>query len=83
MRTWQVQEARQQFRQLFDDAHAKGPQRVARGGKGAVVVVSEAEWKRLAAGIPSFGELLASCPITRADLRPHRPARTARRRIFE
>lgn len=78
MRTWQVQEARQQFRQLFDDAVEKGPQRVTRQGKRAVVVVSEAEWQRLSDAVPSFGELLASCPIEPEDMPRRRPARALR-----
>jgi prevent-host-death family protein len=75
MRTWQVQEARRQFRQLFDDAVEKGPQRVARQGARSVVVVSEEEWKRLSDAVPSFGELLASCPIEPDDLPKRRAAR--------
>jgi prevent-host-death family protein len=78
MRTWQVQEARRQFRQLFDDAVDKGPQRVSRQGKRTVVVLSEEEWKRLSDAVPSFGDLLASCPITPEDLPKRRPARALR-----
>jgi antitoxin Phd len=83
MRTWQVQEARRQFRQLFDDAVEKGPQRIARQGKTAVIVLSEAEWRRLADAVPSFGALLASCPVGREDLPRRRPPRAARQQIFE
>jgi prevent-host-death family protein len=83
MRTWQVQEARRQFRQLFDDAVERGPQRVARQGKRSVVVVSEEEWKRLCDAVPSFGELLASCPIEPADLPKCRPARTVKAFAFD
>jgi prevent-host-death family protein len=75
MHTWNVQDARRQFRQVFEDALAKGPQRIARHGKSAVIVVSEKEWERLRDGVPSFGELLASCPIDRGDLPPRRAAR--------
>jgi prevent-host-death family protein len=82
MRTWQVQEARRHFRELFDAAE-QGPQRIVRRGKRAVVVLSEEEWQRLSNGIPSFGELLASCPIERKDLRPRRAARGLRRQVFE
>jgi prevent-host-death family protein len=78
MQSWQAQEARRQFRKLLDDALEKGPQRVARPGKRAVVVISEEEWKRLSGGVPSFGELLAACPIEPADLPKRRPARTPR-----
>jgi len=83
MGTWQVQKARRQFRQLFDDALEKWPQWVARHGKGAVIVLSEEEWDRLSDAVPSFGDLLASCPIAREDLRPRRSARALRQRIFE
>lgn len=83
MRTWQVQEARQQFRQLFDDAVEKGPQRVARQGKRSVVVVSEEEWNRLSDAVPSFEDLLASCPIEPNDLLKRLPARALQRRPFE
>lgn len=83
MRTWQVQEARRQFRQVFDDAVAKGPQRISRQGKAAVVVMSEAEWRRLSDAVPSFGDLLASCPIAPEDLSSRRPARAARQPLFE
>src|SRR5947209_16578964 len=83
MRTWQVQEARRQFRQLFDDAAEKGPQRVCRQGKQAVVVISEDEWRRLSEGVPSFGDLLAACPIEPEDLPERRPARAIRERLFE
>ncbi len=40
MRTWQLQEARGRFKDLFDHA-LRGPQRVTRHGKNSVVVVSE------------------------------------------
>jgi len=55
MRTWQVQEARRQFRELFDNAVEKGPQRVTRNGRGAVIVLSEEEWRRLSEAVPSSG----------------------------
>jgi antitoxin Phd len=83
MRTWQVQEARRRFKELFDSAAEQGPQRIVRRGKRAVVVLSEEEWRRLSDGVPSFGELLASCPIEREDLRPRRAARILRRSVFE
>src|SRR5437762_1465670 len=70
MQTWQLHEAKNRFSDLFDEAHESGPQRVTRHGKKAVIVVSEAEWQRVTKNIPSFGELLAACPIAREDLPP-------------
>jgi prevent-host-death family protein len=83
MRTWQVQEARRHFRELFNAAAEQGPQRIVRRGKRVAVVLSEEEWRRLSDGVPSFGELLASCPIERKDLRPRRAARILHRQVFE
>ena len=81
MRTWQLQEARGRFKDLFDHA-LRGPQRVTRHGKNSVVVVSENEWKRVTENIPSFGKLLAEFPATRDDLPRRRSARVIRSRAF-
>ncbi|HZS84496.1 MAG TPA: type II toxin-antitoxin system Phd/YefM family antitoxin [Stellaceae bacterium] len=83
MRTWQLQEARSRFKDLFDDALGQGPQRITRHGKQAVVVVSEAEWEKLMRRRPSFGALLAECPLDAGDLPPRRKARALRARLFE
>lgn len=83
MRTWQLQEARSQFSALVDEALEHGPQRVTRHGRKAVVVVSEEEWDRLQGAVPSFGTLLAQCPLDEGDLPPRRPARALRGGPFE
>ena len=76
MRTWQLQEARSRFSELVSAALARGPQRVTRHGKSAVIVVSEADWQEVTRKIPSFGQLLAQCPLDPEDL----PKRSHRRR---
>lgn len=83
MRTWQLQEARSQFSTLVDEALEHGPQRVTRHGRAAVVVVSEEEWRRLSTAVPSFGRLLADCPLGDDDLPARRPARALRGGTFE
>jgi prevent-host-death family protein len=83
MRSWRLQEARDRFKDLFDHAHAEGPQRVTRHGKQAVVVVSEEEWERLTSNVPSFGRLLAACPLQGADLPPRRKSRIVRAGTFD
>jgi len=82
MRNWQLQEARGRFKELFDGALEGKAQRVTRRGREAVVVVSEREWKRLNAPIPSWGELLTSFPVSAADLPKRRPLRPARKSPF-
>jgi prevent-host-death family protein len=78
MRTWQLQEARSRFSELVSAALARGPQRVTRHGKSAVIVVSEAHWEEVTRKIPEFGRLLAQCPLDPEDLAPRRPARALR-----
>lgn len=83
MRTWQLQEARSRFSELVSAALARGPQRVTRHGKSAVIVVSEADWEEVTRKIPSFGRLLAQCPLDPEDLAERRPARALGREPAE
>ena len=75
MRTWRMQDAGSRFEDLFDAALNEGPQRIARRGRAAVVMVPEKEWGRLAEHLPSFGQLLASRPLGGAELPGRRAAR--------
>jgi prevent-host-death family protein len=83
MRTWQLQEARRRFSELVSEALARGPQRVTRHGKTAVIVVSEDEWNGITRKIPSFGRLLAECPLEPEDLPDRQPARALRGDLAE
>lgn len=47
MKTWLIRDARAHLGDLVSAALAGEPQRVARRGRQAVVVVSEAEWDKL------------------------------------
>ncbi len=75
MRTWLVKDARARFGDVVSNALAGEPQRIARRGREAVVVVSEAEWERLQAAKPtlSFGEVLAQFPLTHEEWREVAP----------
>jgi prevent-host-death family protein len=75
MRTWQLEDAWRRFTEVVDLALAGGPQRVTHHGRGAVVIVSEQEWRRLCESRPPFGTLLASFPAEADDLPARRPAR--------
>ena len=44
---WQLQEAKARFSELFRLAREKGPQRVTRHGRAAVVVLPEEEYERM------------------------------------
>lgn len=78
MRTWQLQEARRRFSELVSEALARGPQRVTRHGKTAVIVVSEDEWN----GITRKDRRSAGCSPSarssrRTSLSGSRPERSA------
>lgn len=69
MKTWLVKDARARFGDVMSAALDGEPQRVARRGRGAVVVVAEDEWRRLrhpAAG-KSFGEYLSEFPLSHEE----------------
>ena len=58
-RTWSLAEAKAKFSEVVEKARTEGPQHVTRNGKGAVVVVSTAEWaKRSQAAARPFVEAL-------------------------
>jgi prevent-host-death family protein len=61
---WQLAEAKNKFSEVFTRAMRDGPQRVTRRGE-TVVVLSEAEYERLAGARPqkmSLGEYLLQGP---------------------
>lgn len=69
MKTWLVKDARARFGDVVSNALAGEPQRIARRGKEAVVVVSEAEWKQLHEPRPgkSFEQHLRDFPLTHEE----------------
>ena len=74
---WQLQEAKQRFSELVRRALAEGPQVVTRRGEEVIVVVSAAEFDRLAGRVPDFKDFLLSGPDLDA-LEIERDSRPAR-----
>ena len=58
---WQLAEAKNRFSEVVRLALQEGPQKVTRRGD-AVIVLSEAEYRRLSGEKPSFLQYLASGP---------------------
>ena len=58
MAQWQLQEAKQQFSKLVEQARTDGPQTVTRHGREVVVVVAVAEYERLRDGGRDFKRFL-------------------------
>ena len=70
MRQWQLQEAKARLSELVRSAQDGGPQEITVHGRATVVVISKADYDRLAAKKkkPSFVELIRNSPLMGVDL---------------
>jgi antitoxin Phd len=70
MRNWLAKDARAHFSDVMDEALKGEPQRVTRRGKGAVVMISEEQWRNTKdkKSALTLGEYLATYPLSRQDL---------------
>lgn len=77
MKTWLVKDARARLGDVMTGALAGEPQRIARRGREAVVVVSEAEWERSRDSPPrkSLAQLFAEFPLTPEEWDEVKPRR--------
>ena len=66
--TWQLQDAKNRFSEVVEDALRSGPQTVTRRGEPVVVVVAIDTWRRLAGTAPSLKAFLRSAPLDGLDL---------------
>ncbi len=60
--SWTIQDAKNKFSQVVNNALLEGPQYVTRRGVDAVVIVSVQEYQRLVSHKPSFTDFLINCP---------------------
>ena len=65
---WQLQEAKNKFCRVAEQAVEYGPQVVTKRGKDAVVVLSVEEYERLKKRKDSLVEFLAKSPLAGIDL---------------
>jgi prevent-host-death family protein len=59
---WKLQEAKNQFSKVVNDALEKGPQYIARRGTKTVVVLSVDEYEKMTSDHPDFKTFLLNCP---------------------
>ena len=79
MKTWPVQDAKARFSELLEACIADGPQIVTKRGTETAVVLSVAEWRRLARSArPTLKQLLLADEPRSERLAP--PRGSARRR---
>jgi len=65
---WQLQDAKNKFSELVEDALAHGAQFVTRRGKKAVVVLPFDEYERLTQRSGSLAQYLLASPLAGAEL---------------
>ena len=66
MNNWKLEDAKNRFSEVVRLALADQPQRVTRNGRDAVVVISAAEYDRLAAPPQNLFEFLQASPLAKA-----------------
>lgn len=74
-RPWQLQDAKNRFSQVVEEALTEGPQTVTRRGEPVVVVVSVETWRKLAGEQPSLKDYLRSVSLDDLDLTRERGER--------
>ena len=59
---WTLQDAKNKFSQVVNEALAHGPQYIMRRGVDTVVVLSIQDYEKLTSSKPSFTDFLLNCP---------------------
>ena len=67
-RVWQLQEAKNKFSEVVDEALRRGPQVITKRGVETVVVVSYAEYRERELARQSLSEFFRMSPLVGADL---------------
>jgi antitoxin Phd len=65
---WQIQEAKNRFSELLEDAETQGPQIVTRHGAEKAVVLSIADYRRLQEPAGSLVDFFRRSPLAGLDL---------------
>lgn len=66
--TWQLQEAKNRFSEVVEEAMHSGPQTVTRRGEPVVVVVAVDTWRRVSGAAPSLKAFLRAAPLEGLEL---------------
>lgn len=76
---WALQDAKNRFSEVVEDALHKGPQWITRRGQDAVVVLSVPEYRKMKAKKGSLVEFFRESPLFGQALDLSRPKETARK----
>ena len=75
---WQVQEAKNRFSQVLDEAIEHGPQTITRRGKKAAVLISASDYRKLIKEQDSVAKFLLKSPLQSSGLKIERSKDTGR-----
>ena len=76
---WQLQEAKNRFSEMVDEAIERGPQVITRRGVETAVLLSVADYRKIVLGARSITEFFRNSPLVGEDLdlsRDQSPIRT-------
>ena len=68
VRIWQLQEAKNKFSQVVDDAVISGPQIITKRGEEVAIVLSYAEYQKMVASKGSLSSFFRGSPLVGVDL---------------
>ena len=68
LRSWQVQEAKNKFSAVIDEALTEGPQIITRHGKEVAIVLSYEAYRKMVASRPKLSEFFRNSPLAGSEL---------------
>jgi antitoxin Phd len=81
IQTWQLQEAKNKFSRVVDDAVNSGPQIITKRGVEVAIVISYAEYQRMIASRGSLSGFFRESPLAGIELDLERDRSEARQDI--
>jgi antitoxin Phd len=67
-RSWQLQEAKNKFSEVVEEALKKGPQIITRRGVETAVVLSSAEYRKMLLGKKKISEFFRQSPLAKVRI---------------
>jgi antitoxin Phd len=67
-RVWQLQEAKNKFSEVVEEALSQGPQLITRRGVETVILLSYAEYRKLLASQKKLSEFFRQSPLADANI---------------
>lgn len=78
MHTWQIQDAKNKFSEMIEEATRHGPQVITRRGVEAAVALSYDEYRKMLLGQQKLSEFFQESPLAGIDLDLERDVSAAR-----